>query len=155
MATKHGMRPKYGKRHPLYSRWVSLKQRCNNPADKSYDSYGARGISVCLSWNLDYKTFYDWAIASGFQPNLQLDRIDTNGNYEPSNCRWVTSKENTNNRRCTVKVLINGITMTPEEASSLSGVGTSTIKTRLQRGWSDNEAVFTPSSKRKPRRSNV
>lgn len=67
----------------LYRRWYGMRQRCNNPKDISYPNYGGRGIRVCEEWDTDFQSFYTWAIANGFSSELQLDRIDTNGNYEP------------------------------------------------------------------------
>ena len=78
------------KKRRSYAIWTMMKQRCNNPKNKDYKHYGARGIKVCSRWNL-YSNFYE---DMGEKPfGLSLDRIDNNGNYEPSNCRWVTQKE--------------------------------------------------------------
>lgn len=83
----------------LYSVWRDMKQRCLNPNNRIYKHYGARGIKVCDAWSSDFKVFYDWATDSGYQEGLSIDRIDNDGNYEPSNCRWVTKSIQNMNRR--------------------------------------------------------
>ena len=82
----------------LYSIWLGVKNRCANPNATSYKWYGAKGVSVCDEW-LSYEPFRDWALNNGYSENLSLDRIDPYGNYEPSNCRWATMKEQRNNQR--------------------------------------------------------
>ena len=83
----------------LYSIWDNLKNRCINPNRKDYKDYGGRGITICDDW-LEFIPFRDWSLNNGYADNLEIDRWPNNdGNYEPKNCRWVTHKENCNNRR--------------------------------------------------------
>lgn len=91
--TKHGLADK----HPLYWRWQQMLRRCNNPNNKDYIYYGARGIKVCKRW-MDFSNFME-DILPIYSPDLTLDRIDNNGDYEPSNIRMATAKEQQHNRR--------------------------------------------------------
>lgn len=84
-------------RHPLYFTWHDMKNRCNNNNYKFFHRYGGRGISVCDKWKDDFNSFYNWALKNKWKKGLQIDRINNNGNYEPSNCRFVTGKVNIRN----------------------------------------------------------
>jgi hypothetical protein len=82
----------------LHSRWRTLRARCRNPNSQRYADYGGRGISCDPQWD-DFRAFAEWAHANGFREELQLDRIDNDGDYTPGNCRWVTPHENMMNRQ--------------------------------------------------------
>lgn len=93
----------------LHHIWKSINRRCNNPNEPSYQHYGKRGITVCEEWKNNFSTFYNWAIKNGYSDTLTIDRIDVNGNYEPSNCRWTTIAEQSINKTNTVYIELNGI----------------------------------------------
>lgn len=83
----------------LHQIWCHMKTRCTCPTSRAYSYYGGRGISVCGEWMASYECFRDWAHANGYATDLELDRIDTNGNYEPGNCRWANRTQQMRNTR--------------------------------------------------------
>lgn len=83
----------YAVKTRLYNIHASMKQRCSYSKGKDFQYYGGKGVKVCDEWKF-YPAFYEWAMSNGYADNLQIDRINADGNYEPCNCRWVTSKEN-------------------------------------------------------------
>ena len=92
----------------LYRVWKGMRERCYKEKTSSYPMYGGRGISVCEEWKNNYDSFYKWAMENGYKDGLSIDRKNTNGNYEPSNCRWATPKEQARNTRRNVMIEING-----------------------------------------------
>ena len=137
--TIHGIR--YTRINRIYS---SMKQRCYNPKCDEYYSYGGRGISVCQEWKDSVVSFAEWAYQNGYSDNLTLDRINVNGNYEPSNCRWVSIKVQANNKTNNVYHTINGIAKTLPDWCDYYGVPYKIVKGRIDRGWDTFTALTTP-----------
>ncbi len=136
---KHGV----SKNHPgIYSAWKHMMDRCYNERHKHYLNYGGRGISVCERWK-NVALFCE-DVKTGYEPGLTLDRIDSNGMYEPSNCRWATRRQQQNNRRVTVWVETPNGRMSAMEASREYGINYGTLKGRLEDGWSHEEAISRP-----------
>jgi hypothetical protein len=127
--------------HPLYTAWSSMHERCYNVNSKRYPPYGGRGITVCDRW---FK-FEDFAADMGERPpGTSLDRIDNEGNYEPSNCRWATVKEQTRNTRRTrwIDTLWGRLPLV--EAAERAGIRYDTLRGRLQLGWPVSKALKQP-----------
>lgn len=147
MFTKHGKC-----NSKLYHVWASMKQRCCDSGCKSYKNYGGRGIKLCKEW-LDFQTFYDWAMLTGYRNGLTIDRIDNNGNYEPSNCRWVTVKVQNENKRSNIFITYKNQTKTLNEWSEDIGIPYKTLWNRVQTlRWNVYEALEKPSRGRGQRR---
>lgn len=137
----------------LYFMYRSMRARCENPNSISYKSYGGRGINVCEEW-LEYANFKKWALESGYDESAPLgectiDRIDADGNYCPENCRWVTAKDQANNRRSTPFLTINGETLPLTEWAEKTGIPRDLIYSRYKRGWSGEELISAPEQHRR------
>lgn len=106
------MKKGYKSQYPrLYKIWIGLRARCNNPNDKDFDKYGARGIKVCEEWQNTPKEFIEWALNNGYADDLSIDRIDVNKGYSPDNCRWANAVTQMRNRRVekTNKLGVKGV----------------------------------------------
>ena len=103
----------HGKRNTrIYNIWTQMKKRCYNKNFTYYKDYGGRGIEVCEEWKNNFQAFDKWAMQNGYRDDLMIDRIDNDGNYEPSNCRWVDTYEQSNNKRSNVNITYMGKTQT-------------------------------------------
>lgn len=131
----------------LYNVWCGIKRRCYNTHQKSYKDYGAKGIIMCDEWLNDFQTFYYWALGNGYKEGLSIDRINTKGNYEPLNCRWIDKKGQARNKTTNINIEYGGQTKCLSEWATLLGVGRSTLKKRLNNGWGVEKAFTTPVKK--------
>lgn len=129
----------------LYRIWRHIKSRCLNENVSHYKYYGGRGISICKEWEDSFENFYEWANSNGYQDDLSIDRIDVNGNYEPSNCRWTNATTQANNKTNNRLIEYNGECHTLSEWSSILGIHQLTISKRIDDyGWSVKRAFETP-----------
>ena len=126
----------------LYKIRNGMRQRCRNKNCKSYPTYGGRGIKVCDEWENSFEAFYKWAMENGYADNLTIDRIDVNGNYEPSNCRWADKFTQDNNRRSSHFITVGEKTYTLSEWGRIKGLKPEVIYKRLSRGWKPEEAIM-------------
>ena len=127
----------------IYQEWQGMKGRCNNPHDPRYDRWGGRGIKVCDEWQNSFEAFYNWAMANGYKDDLTIDRIDNDGNYEPSNCRWATQQEQSRNRSSNIKITIGNSTRTLMEWCSIFNVNYKNVRDRYWRnGFSSIDDLF-------------
>ena len=130
---------------PEYNAWERMIQRCTNLKCEGFENYGGRGIRVCLEWLQDFEAFYR---DMGPRPSARhsIDRINVDGDYEPSNCKWATHKQQARNRRNNRFVLCNGRLMCLTEAAEVTGINRKTLSTRLSRGWSGARLFAMPKS---------
>jgi len=99
-----------------------MKERCHNPNSKSYPYYGGRGIAICEEWQFNFEAFQKWALSSGYQEHLTIERIDNDDNYSPHNCRWATMQEQNQNTRQVVVLPCDDLLITANEAATILGV---------------------------------
>jgi DNA-binding XRE family transcriptional regulator len=126
----------------LYKEWRGMLLRCTTPSHKSYKDYGGRGISVCTQWH-EFPNFQEWALANGYNDNLTIDRIDVNGNYEPSNCRFTDIITQCNNRRSSKFITYQGKTMSQAQWARELGISRGIITQRAKRNLPVNEILRT------------
>ena len=134
-------------KHPLYHIWANMKERCTNVLAHDYPRYGGRGITVCDEWADSFVAFKTWAISAGWHKGLQIDRIDNNKGYCPENCRFVTARENSNNRQKTL--YIDGVpsSLYFDTHDHHPSVNYRTFYSRYwRRHWELEKSLLTPSS---------
>lgn len=125
--------------------YFNMKSRCYNLNHCAYGNYGGRGITLCEEWKNNSNAFYFWAMNNGYQENLTIDRIDVNGNYEPSNCRWIDLKTQQRNRRNNHLITYNDETLCIGEWAEKSGIEMRILWQRLNKlSWSIEKALKTP-----------
>ena len=136
-----------GRKTSEYQIWKSMKQRCGNPKNAAYKNYGGRGIKVCRRGISSFENFLK---DMGRRPsaNHSIDRINNNLGYSPSNCRWVTSRENCNNKRNCLMLTFKGETMSASDWAMRLGLNPETFRDRFSYGW-PLEKIFSP-TKNKP-----
>lgn len=147
---KHGMA---GTR--LYRIWTGMKSRCFNPNSPAYDRYGGRGITVCREWADNFETFMEWALESGYNEGLTIERIDNGKGYFPGNCTWISQSEQTQNRRSCIFVTMDGKTMNLQQWCDELGISYKLVHNRIRKlGWEPKKALTTPvdESKRNKKR---
>lgn len=128
--------------NPMYNAWKTMWQRCNNNLNSRYVHYGGRGIQVCSQWD----SFENFLKDMGERPTQKhsIDRIDNNGNYEPSNCRWATQSEQLRNNRRTILIIHKGSTLCVKDWASKQGIHDTRILWRISKGWSIEDALEKP-----------
>lgn len=125
-----------------YQCWSDMKQRCYNPNAQQYKNYGERGISVCKSW---IESFDNFLSDMGVKPDgMSIERINVNGNYEPSNCKWATALEQARNQRNRRYIEFNGLRMTTREWATKIGISEAALARRSNIGWTPEQMITTP-----------
>lgn len=132
----------------IYRCWADMNARCCNKNCKDYNNYGGRGITVCEEWRNNFIAFYEWAIANGYTNELTIDRINVDGNYEPSNCRWVSNKIQANNKTTNRHISYKGNVYTIAELCKKLKLDRSVFEWRLRHNWDIEKAITTPVKKK-------
>lgn len=132
----------------LYKIYAGMKDRCYNKNNKRYDIYGQKGIKICDEWLNSYEAFRDWAMSNGYKEDLTIDRINSNGNYCPENCRWTTAEVQANNTSRNHLLTYNGETKTMSQWAKEVGLSYYTLRNRINcLGWNVDKSLTTPPRK--------
>jgi hypothetical protein len=147
--TTHGL-----KKTRLYVIWRDIKARCFNPNDRGFKNYGAKGIIMCVEWRSDFKAFYDWSMANGYDENAPrgvctIDRIDNSKGYCPENCRWIDNLAQQNNRTNNRLLTYNNETHSVAEWSRILDISRYALYARLKKGWLVERTLTTPLKQKK------
>ncbi|MBQ7844982.1 MAG: hypothetical protein IJ392_02395 [Clostridia bacterium] len=130
-------------RSRLYATWRGMRSRCEDPRHTKYRFYGGRGITVCEEWK-DFLTFREWALSNGYTDELTIDRIDSDKGYSPDNCRWLTMKEQANNRSSNRLLNYQGKQYTVAQFAEAFHLRYHTVMNRIKAGWSPDKIIHTP-----------
>lgn len=130
----------------LYRTWKNMRSRCNNPNASRFEIYGGRGISVCKEWD-KFEVFYEWALDNGYNDSLTIERKNVDGNYEPENCCWITSKMQAMNKR---NVPTNDDGVPWNHVAKMNNISTAAYRTRVHDGWPLEQAATWPMYKKRP-----
>ena len=129
----------------LYAVWNGIKQRCLNRNCQTYKNYGGRGIKMDSEWANNYKSFYDWAMRSGYRSGLEIDRIDNNEDYCEANCRFVDKETQANNKRNVALYTIDGVTKSLSQWCKEYNMDYYLVRQRVYKlNWSIKDALITP-----------
>lgn len=139
----------------LYRKYIHMKDRCYNPNDKRYHRYGGRGIKVCDEWLNNYQSFENWSLQNGYVNGLTIDRINNDGDYEPSNCRYVTFSENSKKKSTTKYFTYNGKTQNLTDWCKELNLKYYTVLCRIRAGWNFEKAILEPVKKGRDKTSMI
>lgn len=131
-----------------YRSWLGMKQRCGNKNNHKYYRYGGRGISVCDRWKDSFQNFF-FDMGPKPDPSFSIDRIENDGDYKPSNCRWASIKDQQNNTSKNHNLTLGEITKTIAQWAENLNMSEDVIFARKKLGWSDEEALTKPRHERK------
>lgn len=134
----------------IYNAWLNMKARCNGNGKKNKRIYADKGVVVCEEWKYNYHAFKEWALNNGYKEGLTLDRFPNRlGNYEPSNCRWATYKQQNNNFNANRIITFNGKTLNLIQWAEELGVRYNMLCGRLHAGWSEERTLTEPKREKK------
>lgn len=128
----------------IYQAYKNIKTRCYVESSIGFKNYGGRGIKMCEEWKNDFMSFYNWSINNGFKEGLEIDRIDVNKDYKPSNCRWVTRETQANNKRNTIYLTYNNEVKNLKQWSEDVGIPVRVLRSRYKEKWDTEKILTTP-----------
>ena len=136
----------------LYHIWENMKARCFNPKSANYSHYGARGITVCDEWRQDFQSFINWSVANNYEYGLSIERLNVDGNYEPTNCKWIPRNAQGRNKRNSRRVIVDGEEVSLSEyfysQKAEESIDYYNFSCRISLGWTLEKALSTPVNKR-------